>query len=321
MTSSLSTAIRPPRVSIIGAGKVGSALAQRIAERNLADVVLLDVVEGLPQGIALDLMEARALEGHSRVIFGTNDYQDTAGSDVVVIAAGLPRKPGMSRDDLVKTNARIVREATKEVVTYSPDAILIPITNPLDVMTYLAWEVSGSSPRHVVGMAGVLDAARFQTFIALELGVSPADVRAMVLGAHGDSMVPLPRYSTVRGIPLTELLDASTIAGIVQRTRHGGAEIVELLKSGGAYWAPASAACTMIEAILGNESRILPCCAYLQGEYGLEDIFIGVPCCLAGRGVEAVLELSLTEAERRDFLSSVASVRDNLAQVKAMKAG
>jgi malate dehydrogenase len=306
------------RVSIIGGGKVGSTLAQRVAEKNLADVVLLDVVEGMPQGIALDLLEARGVERHDSQIIGTNDYADTAGSDVVVITAGIPRKPGMSRDELLKINAKIVFEAAKKAIAHSPDALLIVVTNPLDVVTYLAWQATNLSPRRVMGMAGILDSARFQTFIAMELGVSTADVQALVLGGHGDLMVPLPRYSTVGGIPITELMDAATIERLIERTRNGGAEIVELMRTGGAYYAPASSACLMVEAILHNQSRQVPVAAYLQGEYGLEDIFIGVPCRVGCRGVEQVLELNLTDAECSALQKSAESVRQSVQQATAL---
>lgn len=303
-----------PRVTVVGAGKVGCTLAQRIAEKNLADVVLLDIVPGLPQGLALDLMEARGIESHDRQIIGTNDYADTSDSDIVVITAGLPRKPGMSRDDLIKINAKIVVEAAVKATASSPNTILIVVTNPLDVMTYLAWQAT-QLPRHrIMGMAGVLDSARFQTFIAMELGVCSSDVHAMVVGSHGDLMVPLPRYSTVRGIPITELMDRGTIDRLVERTRHGGAEIVELIQTGGAYYAPASSACLMVEAILFNQSRLLPVAALLQGEYGLQDIFIGVPCRLGQNGIEQVLELKLTDAELTALHESAASVRKNIEQ-------
>ena len=322
-TPASSTGYHSHRVTVIGAGKVGSTLAQRIAQKNLADVVLLDIVAGLPQGLALDLMEARGIESHDRLLIGTNDYADTANSDIVVITAGLPRKPGMSRDDLIKTNAKIVVEAAVNAIAHSPNTILIVVTNPLDVMTYLAWQAIHSQrqnaqqqgDRHrIMGMAGVLDSARFQTFIAMELGVFTSDVHAMVVGSHGDSMVPLPRYSTVRGIPITELMDRLTIERLVERTRHGGAEIVELIQTGGAYYAPASSACLMVEAMLLNQSRLLPVAAYLQGEYGLEDIFIGVPCRLGCQGIEQVLELKLTDAELAALHESAASVRKNIAQ-------
>lgn len=312
------TVCHPTRVSIIGAGNVGSTLAQRIAEKNLADVVLLDVLEGRPQGIALDLMEARGIERHDRQIFGTNNYADTVNSDVVVVTAGIPRKPGMSREDLLKINAKIVLDVTRQIVTYSPGTVMIVVTNPLDVMTYLAWQASGLPAAQVMGMAGILDSARFQTFIAMELGISTADVKATVLGSHGDLMVPLPRYSTVNGVPITELMDAPTIDRLIERTRNGGAEIVELMKTGSAYFAPASAACLMVEAVLLNQSRLLPVAAHLQGEYGLEDIFIGVPCRLGCTGVEEVLQLSLTDAERTALQASARSVRESINQAQAL---
>lgn len=300
------------KVTVIGAGKVGSTLAQRIAEKNLADVVLIDIVEGLPQGIALDLTEAQGLELHNSEIIGTNDYADTANSEIVVITAGLARKPGMSRDDLMQTNAKIVVEAAHKALSYSPNTIFIVITNPLDVMTYLVWKATGLNERQVLGMAGVLDSSRLQTFIAMELRVSTADVHAMVLGGHGDLMLPLPRYCTVSGIPITELMDSQTIDRLVERTRNGGAEIVKLLQTGGAYYAPASSACLMVEAILRDRSRLLPAAAYLQGQYGLEDIFLGVPCVLGCGGVQSVLEVNLTEAEKKALHISAESVRQNI---------
>lgn len=300
------------KVTVVGAGKVGSTLTQRIAEKNLADVVLIDIVEGLPQGIALDLSEAQGLELHDSQIIGTNDYADTANSEIVVITAGLARKPGMSRDDLMQTNAKIAIEAAQKALIYSPNAIFIVITNPLDVMTYLVWKATGLSERQVIGMAGVLDSSRLQTFIAMELGVSTADVHAMVLGGHGDLMLPLPRYCTVSGIPITELMDEQTIDRLVERTRNGGAEIIKLLQTGGAYYAPASSACLMVEAILRNQSRLLPAAAYLKGQYGLEDIFLGVPCILSCRGVQSVLEVNLTEAEKKALQVSAESVRENI---------
>lgn len=308
------------RVSIIGAGNVGSALAQRVAEKNLADVVLLDVIAGRPQGLALDLMEARGVERHDRQIIGTNDYSETAGSDVIVITAGIPRKPGMSRDDLLRTNAKIVRETVNRAIAYSPQAVLIVITNPLDVMTHLAWQASGLPPHRVMGMAGVLDSARFQTFIAMELDVSIADISATVLGGHGDLMVPIPRYSTVNGIPITELLPESTIAKLIERTRNGGAEIVELMQTGSAFYAPASSACSMVEAVLYNKSRLLPIAAYLKGEYGLNDVFIGVPCRIGCQGIEAVLELDLTQAEQDALQASARSVRENVDRANQLLA-
>jgi malate dehydrogenase len=300
------------QVTIIGAGKVGSTLAQRIAEKDLADVVLFDIVEGLPQGIALDLMEAQGLESHNCNIVGTNDYQITAGSDLVVITAGIARKPGMSRDDLLKTNARIVCNAAQQVLEKSPQAIFIVVTNPLDVMTYLTWKTTGIAPHRVMGMAGVLDSARLQTFIAMELNVPTADIHTMVLGGHGDLMLPIPRYCTVSGIPITELMDQSTIERLIERTRQGGAEIVKLLKTGSAYFAPSSSACLMVEMILKQKPRLLPTAAYLQGEYGLQDIFLGVPCRLGCKGVEKVLEVNLTDQERATLNASAQSVRENI---------
>jgi malate dehydrogenase len=310
-----------PRVTVVGAGRVGSTLAQRIAEKNLADVVLLDIVEGMPQGLALDLMEARGIELHNRKIIGTNDYAETSGSDVVVITAGIPRKPGMSRDDLLKTNAKIVVQAAKNAIAHSPGAVLILVTNPLDVMTYLAWQASDLPPDRVMGMAGVLDSARFQTFIAMELGVAPTDVDAMVLGSHGDLMVPLPRYATVNGIPITELMSAETIERLVQRTRNGGAEIVELMKTGSAFFAPASATSKMVESVVLNQSRLLPVTAYLDGQYGLKDIFIGVPCRLGCGGIGNILELSLSDAELEALHASASSVRGNIKLAQSLLTG
>jgi malate dehydrogenase len=319
--------VRPPtvacataRVSIIGSGNVGSTLAQRISEKNMADVVLLDVIEGRPQGLALDLMEARGVERHDRLIIGTNDYADTAGSTVIVITAGLARKPGMSREDLMKTNGKIVQDVVKQAIAYSPNAILIVVTNPLDVMTYVAWRASGLPARQVMGMAGVLDSARFQTFLSMELGVSVSDITAVVLGGHGDLMVPLPRYTTVGGVPITDLLDAATIDRLVDRTRNGGAEIVELMQTGSAYFAPASSTSVMVEAVLLNQTRLLPVAAYLQGEYGLNDIFIGVPARLGCLGVESVLQLNLTDEEHAALHVSASSVRKNVDRLNELLA-
>lgn len=309
------------RVTVVGAGNVGSSLAQRILERNLADVVLIDVVEGRPQGVALDLMESRGSEGHNRQILGTNDYQNTANSDVVVITAGLPRKPGMSRDDLLQVNGKIVVETVQKALQYSPSACYIVVTNPLDVMAYLAWKASGLPAHRVMGMAGVLDSARFQTFIAMELGVPPGDVSALVLGGHGDLMVPLPQYSTVSGIPVTELVDATTLEQLIERTRNGGAEIVQLLKQGGAYYAPAAAVCVMVEAILYNQSRILPVAAYLEGQYGLSDLYLGVPCRVGQQGIETILELTLTEGQLQALQNSGAAVKQNIETAIAQLLG
>lgn len=300
------------KVTVVGAGNVGGMLAQRIIEANLADVVLCDIVEGKPQGIALDLMQSRAIAHHDRQIIGTNNYGDTKDSDIIVVTAGLPRKEGMSRSDLLNINARIVREVVKQAIVESPDAILIMVTNPLDVMTYLAWQVSQLPTHRVIGMAGILDASRFQTFIAMELGISSADIYANVLGGHGDLMLPLPRLSTVNGVPLTDLLSAEAIARLVTRTRNGGAEIVKLMKTGSAYFAPSAAAYVMVEAILCDRRRIVPAAAYLTGEYGLQNIFMGVPVCLGQQGIEQVIELDLTDQERAELHRSAASIQEQI---------
>ncbi|KKI98535.1 malate dehydrogenase [Prochlorothrix hollandica] len=308
----------PPRVAVIGAGKVGSTLAQRLAEKEIADVTLLDVVPGLPQGIALDLMEARGVERHDRAIIGTNDYADLTAMDVVVITAGKPRLPGMSRDDLLDINGTIVAHAAQQAITHSPNALLLIVTNPLDTMAYVAWQATGLPPQRVLGMAGVLDSARFQTFIALELGVSVLDVHTMVLGTHGDAMVPLPRFCTINGVPITEFLDQDTIDRLVERTRFAGSEIVNLMKTGGAFYAPASAACGMVEAMLADRSRLLPAACYLQGEYGLKDIYLGVPCRLGRQGVEAVVELNLTDQEQDSLRSAGELVRGQIDRVRSL---
>jgi len=320
MTSPNSTNLNYPstRVSIIGAGKVGSTLAQRIAEKNLADVVLLDIVEGWSEGIALDLMQARGVERHDRQIVGTNNYADTANSNIIVIAAGIPRKPGINREDLIKINAKIVTESAQQAIAHSPEAILIVVTNPLDVMTYLAWEATGLPKHRVMGMAGILDSSRFQTFIAMELGISIAEINATVLGSHGDLMVPLPRYSTVNGIPISQMMDAKTIARLVDRTRNGGAEIVKLMQTSSAYFAPASSTCLMVESILLNRSRILPCSVYLDGQYGVKDIFLGVPCRLGYQGVEQILELELSDTERAAFVDSGKLVLQSIEEARSI---
>jgi len=303
---------RSPKVTVIGTGNVGGMLAQRIAKENLADVVLCDIVQGKPQGIALDLAQAHAISNHDRRIIGTNDYSDTKDSDVIVITAGLPRKEGMSRNDLLRINAGIVKDVVQQAIALSPHAILLVVTNPLDVMTYLAWKASGLAPQRVIGMAGVLDAARFSTFIAMELGLSTSDIYATVLGGHGDLMVPLPRLSTVNGVPITELLPQETIARLVERTRNGGAEIVKLLQNGSAYFAPSAAAYTMVETILSDRHRIFSAAAYLDGEYGLKNIFMGVPIRLGRQGVEKVLELQLSDFELAALHKSAASVQANI---------
>ncbi len=305
-----------PKVAIIGAGRVGSTLAQRLAEKNIADVVLLDIVPGLPQGIALDLMEARGLERHDRQIMGTNAYEDLQGVDVIVITAGKARTPGMSRDDLLLTNARIVGDAARQAAQQSPQAIFVVVTNPLDVMTYLTWQESGFPPERVLGMAGVLDSARFQTFIAMELGVSIADVTAMVLGSHGDAMLPLPRYCTVNGIAITDLLSNDRIEQLVKRTQQGGAEIVALMKTGSAFYAPSSSACLMVESILTDRHRLLPTSCYLQGEYGLTDVYLGVPAQLGRSGLEKIMELNLTPTEQEQLQRSALEMKSQIEIVQ-----
>ncbi len=307
--------LRMAKVAVIGAGAVGSTVAQRIAEQNLADVVLLDIVAGRPQGLALDLMEARGVLGHDREIVGTQDYAAIAGVDVVVVTAGLPRQPGMSRDELAATNAAIVRQVMQQVGAVAPFAIAIIVTNPLDAMTYLAWQVSGWPRQRVLGMAGVLDAARFATFIAMEMNVSVADINAMVLGGHGDLMVPLPRYTTVRGIPLPELLSESVIDHLVARTRDGGGEIGRLLQAGSAYYAPAAAVTEMVDAIVNDRQRYLPAAAILEGEYGHSDLAMGVPVCLGRHGLESIVTLTLTETEQAAFDASAASVKHLIQQL------
>lgn len=305
-----------PLVAVLGAGNVGSALAQRLIETNIADVALLDVIPGRGQGLALDLTQAAVLAGHDRRIQGSTDYGAIAGADVVVITAGFPRKPGMSRDDLLKLNGALVLQVTRQAIQKAPDAIFIVVTNPLDVMTYVAWQCSGLPPHRVLGMAGVLDSARFAAFIAQELDVSVLDIRAMVLGGHGDLMVPLPRFSCVNGIPITDLLEPAVIEQLVERTRNGGAEIVELLQSGSAFYAPASSTAQMIAAILGDRPRILPVSAYTHGLYGIEDVYIGLPARISGYGVEKVLELSLTQTELNALQTSAAAVKARVDFIK-----
>lgn len=300
------------KITIVGAGNVGATAAHWAASKELGDIVLVDVVEGIPQGKALDLAEAGPLEGFDARITGTNDYDDTKGSDVVVITAGVARKPGMSRDDLLKTNYKIVSSVVKEIVSRSPDAYLIVVSNPVDVMTYVALKETGLPKNQVMGQAGVLDSTRYRTFIAMELGVSVEDVTGFVMGAHGDSMVPLPRYSYAGGIPIETLLPKEKIDAIVQRTRTGGGEIVSLLKTGSAYYAPGAAAIQMVEAVLKDKKRILPAIAYLEGEYGQQDVCAGVPIVLGENGVEKVIEIELTEEERSAFQNSIDAVRGPL---------
>ena len=305
------------KVTVIGAGNVGATTAQRIAEAGLADVVLVDIVEGMPQGKGLDLAEAAPVVGHDAMVVGTNDYADTAGSDIIVVTSGIPRKPGMSRDDLIATNAGIVGTVVKAAAAVSPDAILIVVTNPLDVMCHVAMRASGFPRERVLGMAGVLDSARFRTFIAMEMGVSVEDVHAFVLGGHGDTMVPLSRYSTVAGVPITELLPADRVQALEQRTANGGAEIVALLKTGSAFYAPAASTFEMVDSILRDRKRVLPCATMLQGEFGVDGLFVGVPIVLGRGGLERVFEIELTADEQAAFDKSVAAVRELVAALPA----
>jgi len=306
------------KVTVVGAGNVGATAAQRLCEKELCDVVLVDIVEGVPQGKSLDLTEAAPIEKHDAHVTGANSYDATEGSDIVIITAGIPRKPGMSRDDLISTNAGIVKNVTKEVAKRSPNAVLIIVSNPLDAMCHVAYDASGFSKNKVIGMAGVLDSARFRAFIAMELNVSVESTHAFVLGGHGDTMVPLPRYSTVAGIPITELMSKERIDALVKRTANGGAEIVSLLKTGSAYYAPASAAVEMAEAILKDKKKILPCAAYLQGEYGFKDLFIGVPVKLGAAGVEQIIEIKLTAEEKAALQKSANAVEELKAVLKAV---
>ena len=298
------------KVSIVGSGNVGATAAHWIASKELADVVLIDIMEGVPQGKALDLLQAMPVEKRDSAILGTNDYADTANSDIVIITAGIPRKPGMSRDDLLNTNYQIMRDVVSKVVKYSPDSILIIVSNPLDAMAQAAFKLSGFPRNRVIGMAGVLDSARFRTFIAQELDVSVENVTAFVLGGHGDTMVPLPRYSTVAGIPITELIEPARIAALVERTANGGAEIVKYLKTGSAYYAPSASAVEMVEAILKDKKKILPCAAYLEGEYGINGLYVGVPVKLGANGIEQIIEIKLTAAEQAALNKSADSVKE-----------
>jgi malate dehydrogenase len=303
------------KITIVGAGNVGATLAQRLAERDYADLVLVDILEGVPQGKALDLLEAGPVIGYDTLMVGSNGYEATAGSEVCIITGGVARKPGMSREDLVSTNAGIVRSVTTSLVKTSPKCILIVVSNPLDAMVHVAHRVSGFAKERVLGMAGVLDTARFRTFIAQELGVSVQDVRAYVLGGHGDDMVPLARLCTVGGIPLKQLLPAPRIAEIVERTRKGGAEIVNLLKTGSAYYAPSAAVAEMVDAIVLDKKKILPCSVLLTGQYGIHDLFVGVPVKLGAAGVEAILEIALEPEEQQELQRSAQSVRELVAML------
>ena len=309
------------KVTVVGAGMVGGTLAQRLAERDYANVVLVDIVEGMPQGKALDITEAGPVYGYDSIVTGSNDYEETAGSDLVVVTSGMARKPNMSRDDLLKINAGIVREVTEKVKAASPDCILIVVSNPLDAMVTLAHRVSGFPKQRVIGMAGVLDTARYRTFIAMELGVSVQDVHGFVLGGHGDTMVPLPRYTSVAGIPITQLLPRDRIEAIVDRARNGGAEIVNLLKTGSAYYAPSASVVDMVDSILLDKKRVLPCAALLEGEYGINGIFVGVPCVLGARGLEKVLEIDLDDQERAALRRSADAVRELWEATQAAQVG
>jgi malate dehydrogenase len=306
------------KVTIVGAGNVGSTAAQRLAEKEVANVVLIDIIEGVPQGKSLDLAQAAPIEKHDTHLTGANAYEDTANSDIVIITAGIPRKPGMSRDDLLATNKRIIKNVTKQVVQYSPNAILIIVSNPLDAMCHVAMEESCFPKHRVIGMAGVLDSARFRAFIAMELNVSVENIHALVLGGHGDTMVPLPRFSTVAGIPITELMSSERIEAIATRTRNGGLEIVGLLKTGSAYYAPASAAVEMAESILKDKKKILPCAAYLEGEYGISGLFVGVPVKLGKNGIEQIISLKLTADEKKALHRSAEAVQELVNAMKKM---
>jgi malate dehydrogenase len=309
------------KVTVVGAGQVGATTAMRVAEKELADVVLVDVLEGVPAGKALDICEAGSIEQHDCKLTGcTDEYINAENSDIVVVTAGLARKPGMSRDDLLATNMKIMKTVTQEIARVAPESILIIVSNPLDAMCHVAYESSGFPKNRVIGMAGVLDSARFKAFIAMELDVSVENIQAFVLGGHGDTMVPLPRFSTVAGIPITELMSSDRIAALVDRTRKGGAEIVELLKTGSAYYAPASATVEMIEAILKDKKKILPCAVYLDGEYGINDLFIGVPVKLGGTGVEEIIQVELTDEEKGGLQNSAASVKNLVDDMERLDA-
>ncbi len=298
------------KVTVVGSGNVGATVAHRLADKQLADVVLIDILEGIPQGKGLDLLEAGPVEGYDVQIKGTNSYADTANSELVVMTAGFPRKPGMSRDELLKANYEVVKSTIEQVVKYSPDCILIVVTNPLDAMAQTAYKVSGFSKNRVIGMAGVLDTARYRTFIAEALNVSVQNVQGFVLGGHGDTMVPVPRYTTVAGIPITELLPKDQLDRIITRTRNGGAEIVNLLKAGSAYYAPSAAVVEMIDAIFNDRKKILPCAAYLEGEYGVRGLFVGVPVKLGARGIEQIIQIKLTPEEQTELKKSADAVRE-----------
>jgi malate dehydrogenase len=307
------------KITVVGAGNVGATTVQRLAERDYADLVMVDIVEGLPQGKALDLNQAGPVVGYEPNVVGTNTYDETSGSDIVVITSGLPRKPGMSRDDLLAANREIVESVTKEISERSPDAIIIAVTNPLDAMCHVTLETSGFPRQRVVGMAGILDSARFRTFLAWELGVSARDVTGFVLGGHGDTMVPITSYTNVAGVPVSQKIAASRLDEIVQRTRDGGAEVVKLLKAGSAYYAPAAAVAEMVDSIVFDQKRVLPCAAYCDGEYGIDGLFVGVPVKLGKDGVEEIVEIELSDAERDDLHRSADSVRELVDAMAALQ--
>jgi malate dehydrogenase len=304
------------KVTVVGAGNVGATLAQRLADKEVADVVLIDILEGIPQGKGLDIRQAGPVEGSDSQVIGTNDYADTAGSDVVVITAGIARKPGMSRDDLLNTNYKIVKECTEKALKASPNTIIIVVSNPLDAMCQVAYKVAGIPKQRVFGMAGVLDSARMRTFIAMELGVSVDNVHAFVLGGHGDTMVPLPRFSTVAGVPITELMSPERVDAICKRTATGGAEIVGYLKTGSAYYAPSASTAEMVEAVLKDKHKILPSCCYLEGEFGIKGLYVGVPAQLGAKGVEKIWEIKLTDPENAALQKSAAAVKELVDALK-----
>ncbi|MDW7726392.1 MAG: malate dehydrogenase [Candidatus Methanoperedens sp.] len=307
-----------PKITVIGSGAVGATTAQRIAEKELGDIVLTDIIEGMPQGKALDLMEAGPVMGYDSSIMGTNDYRDMEDSDVVIITAGMARKPGMSRDDLLRINSNIIKEVSENIKKYAPDSVIITVTNPLDIMTYVTLKTTGFEPNGVFGMSGVLDSGRFAAFIAMELGCSVRDINAMVLGGHGDTMVPLPRFTTVSGVPITELIPEATIHRLVDRTVNGGIEIVNLLKNGSAFYSPSASVMNMVEAVVKDTARIMPVCAFLNGEYGYNDIYLGVPAKLGRSGVEEIIELKLEENEKKYLEKSANAVKSGIAALNKL---
>ena len=313
--------MRAKKITVVGAGHVGATCSQRLAQKELAkEVILVDIADGIPQGKGLDQWESAPIEGFDSRTSGSNDYESSAGAEIFIVTAGIARKPGMSRDDLLKTNANVIRSVSKEIKRVAPDSIIIMVTNPLDVMAQVALEASGFPRERVIGMAGVLDTARYRSFIALELDVSIEDIQALVLGGHGDTMVPLASYTSVSGIPLTQLMPQDRIDALVERTRKGGGEIVSYLKTGSAYYAPAAAAVQMAEAIVKDKRRILPCAAWLQGEYGFNDMFLGVPCLLGANGLERIIEVELDEGEKAALKTSADHVESTVAALKAIEA-